>query len=111
MFYRRKLLLALLETFYNKLSKIELEKYLFLVTVSQKEPVYEFVPYKFGSYSFTSWSDITLLSGRGYIKIDENDIIKVNNESFVNELDADDRDRLKNLRHKVRELKSKRAMM
>ena len=111
MFYRRKLLLALLETFENKLSKIELQKYLFLATVSQKEPVYEFVPYKFGSYSFTSWSDLTVLCEKGYIKIDDNDIIKLSNESFIKSLKTDDQERLKKLKLKIHEFKSKRAMM
>lgn len=111
MFYRRKLLLALLETFENKLSKIELQKYLFLATVSQKEPVYEFVPYKFGSYSFTSWSDLTVLCEKGYIKIDDNDIIKLSNESFIKTLKTDDQERLKKLKQKIHEFKSKRAMM
>jgi len=111
MFYRRKLLLALLETFENKLSKIELQKYLFLATVSQKEPVFEFVPYKFGSYSFTSWSDLAILCEKGYIKIDDNDIIKLSNESFIKSLKTDDQERLKKLKLKIHEFKSKRAMM
>lgn len=111
MFYRRKILLALLEIFDNKLSKIELQKYLFLATVTQKEPVYEFVPYKYGSYSFTAWSDLNALCSKGYIKIDENDIVKINNGSFIKELFAEDCDRLKKVKQKSAEFKSSRALM
>ncbi len=111
MFYRRKILLSLLETFDGKLSKIELQKYLFLTTVSQKEPVYEFVPYKYGSYSFTAWSDLNVLCNKGIVKIDENDIIKTVQESYFKELIPEDRDRIKKVKSKSMELKTGHALM
>ena len=46
MFYRRKLLLSLLEIFGNELEKIRLQKLLFLLTKKQVKQDYEFVPYK-----------------------------------------------------------------
>jgi uncharacterized protein (DUF488 family) len=109
MFYRRKILLALLEAFDNRLSKIELQKYLFLASRSQKEPSYEFVPYKYGSYSFTAWSDLGALSSKGYIKIDDKDIIKISRECFNKELTPDDRERINRL--KSSKFKSSRALM
>jgi uncharacterized protein (DUF488 family) len=111
MFYRRKILLALLEAFDNKLSKIELQKYLFLTTISQREPVYEFVPYKYGSYSFTAWSDIGALCCKGFIKIDENDIVKINNVNYIKELFFEDRDMIKKVKQKSAEFKNSRALM
>jgi hypothetical protein len=46
MYYRRKILLALLEIFDNKLEKISLQKLLMLVTKQQEKPDFHFVPYK-----------------------------------------------------------------
>lgn len=111
MFYRRKILLALLEAFDSKLSKIELQKYLFLATVAQKQSAYEFVPYKFGSYSFTAWSDLNALCDKNYIKIDENDIIKINRESFIKELTPEDRESINKVKKKSKEFKNSRELM
>ncbi|MCY4264247.1 MAG: DUF488 domain-containing protein [Gammaproteobacteria bacterium] len=47
----------------------ELQKYLFLYTQYNKDnPCYEFVPYKFGCYSFQSISDKFKLISLGYLK-------------------------------------------
>ena len=48
MYYRRKILLALLEAFDNKLDKISLQKLLMLLSKEQLKPDFHFVPYKFG---------------------------------------------------------------
>lgn len=56
--YRQKTLLGLLGAFGGRLSSIDFQKYLFLYTQEfQKEPSFEFVPYKFGSFSFQSYAD------------------------------------------------------
>lgn len=56
--YRHKTLIGLLNTFGGHLSNIEFQKYLFLYTQEfQKKPSFEFVPYKFGSFSFQSYAD------------------------------------------------------
>ena len=47
--YRQKTLLGLLSTFDGRLPKVDFQKYLFLYTHEfQKDPSYEFVPYKYG---------------------------------------------------------------
>lgn len=57
-FHRQKLLLALLQSFGGKLQNIELQKYLFLFTqLCQLEKSYEFVPFKYGCFSFQSYAD------------------------------------------------------
>src|SRR3982750_4901441 len=58
MFYRRKIILALLQVFRGKLEKINLQKLLFLVCSEQEKPVYEFVPYRYGCYSFSAGADL-----------------------------------------------------
>ena len=67
MFYRRKLLLSLLEIFGNELEKIRLQKLLFLLTKKQVKQDYEFVPYKFGCYSFSANADLTAMVKKGLI--------------------------------------------
>ena len=56
--YRQKTLLGLLGAFGGRLPSMDFQKYLFLYTREfQKEPSFEFVPYKFGSFSFQSYAD------------------------------------------------------
>ncbi|MDV3794401.1 hypothetical protein CMU23_06965 [Elizabethkingia anophelis] len=61
MFYRRKILLALLQVFGNELDKIRLQKLLFLYTKQKENPDYEFVPYKYGCFSFSANADLNAL--------------------------------------------------
>ena len=58
LYARQKILLALLQTFGGELGSINLQKYLFLFTETcQSEKSYEFVPYRFGCFSFQSYAD------------------------------------------------------
>lgn len=68
LYYRQKVLLALLQSFGGKLSNIDLQKYLFLFTqICQKDKSYEFVPYRFGCFSFQSYVDRRRLTEFGYL--------------------------------------------
>jgi len=58
MFYRRKIILSLLQLFDNELNKISLQKLLFLATNQQQKPNYDFVPYKYGCYSYSANADL-----------------------------------------------------
>lgn len=58
MYYRRKLILALLEISGRPLSSTDLQKYLFLLANRQKKAAYEFVPYRYGCYSFQLDQDL-----------------------------------------------------
>jgi len=56
--YRQKTLIGLLSTFGGHLLSTDFQKYLFLFTREfQQEPSFEFVPYRFGSFSFQSYAD------------------------------------------------------
>ncbi|NKC15801.1 MAG: DUF488 family protein [Gammaproteobacteria bacterium] len=69
MFYRQKLLLALLETFDGFLASTDFQKYLFLYTrLCEREHSYEFAPYNFGCFSFQSYADKSKLVAFGYLK-------------------------------------------
>ena len=69
MYYRRKVLLALIETFGGKMFPISLQKALFLFTLEQEpqERVYSFVPYKYGCFSFNANHDIAVLEKYGLL--------------------------------------------
>ncbi len=62
MYYRRKILLALLDQFGGKLDKISLQKLLFLFVRQQENKSFHFVPYKFGCYSFQANADLKTLA-------------------------------------------------
>lgn len=72
LFHRQKLLLGLLEALGGEIRNTDFQKLLFMFTTEEEEPSYEFVPYKFGCFSFTSYADRRKLVERGYLKDDEN---------------------------------------
>jgi len=67
--YRQKVLLALLEAFGGNLQATDFQKYLFLYTQKcEREKSYDFVPFKFGCYSFQAAVDKKKLEEKGYLK-------------------------------------------
>jgi uncharacterized protein (DUF488 family) len=68
LFKRQKILLALLEEFGGELKNIDLQKYLFLLSLSQRDRAYHFVPYKYGCFSFQAYQDKRKLTEKGYLK-------------------------------------------
>ncbi len=100
MYYRRKIILALLEAFKMSMNKTQFQKYLFLVSQKQIEnniiPNYTFIPYQYGCYSFQAVSDVELLSKNGLINSDDK-ISKKENESYLQQLKTDDRHIIKNV--------------
>lgn len=89
MFYRRKIILSLLQLFDGSLDKISLQKLLFLFTRKQQKPVYDFIPYQYGCYSYSANADLTAMARKGILsettkqfeKIDTTDYIKTLNET------------------------------
>lgn len=81
MFYRRKIILALLQLFGGQIDKISLQKLLFLFTQRQTKSTYEFIPYKYGCYSFSANADLTAMVKKG--------ILSETSTSFVNNEDSD----------------------
>ena len=85
MFYRRKIILALLQLFDGQLDKIRLQKLLFLFTLKQAKTEYDFVPYKYGCYSYSANADLTTMVSKGllaesqkhFAKLDKTDYLKL----------------------------------
>ncbi|MBI3795314.1 MAG: DUF488 domain-containing protein [Nitrospinae bacterium] len=80
-YHRQRFLLVLLELAGGLLSKIDLQKLLFLWQQETHSLNYDFVPYHYGCYSFQAHSDAVLLESRGWLKTEGKDIRLVKNPS------------------------------
>ena len=100
MLYRRKVLLALIDIFGGAIDKIFLQKMLFLLSQRQEKPVYEFIPYYYGGYSFTAQWDINVLCAREFLKEDEYTIALIRRWNNLIDLDERDIQIIRNLRRK-----------
>ncbi len=86
MFYRRKIILALLQLFDGQLNKIRLQKLLFLFTNKQSKAEYDFIPYKFGCYSYSANADMAAMVTRGFLNEDEKSFEKKENSDYLKQL-------------------------
>lgn len=86
MYYRRKIILALLQLFDGQLDKIRLQKLLFLFTRKQTKAEYEFIPYKFGCYSYSANADMTAMVRRGSLNEDEKSFEKNDKTDYLKQL-------------------------
>ena len=91
MFYRRKIILALIQMLGGELEKIRIQKLLFLYSQKKKNPEYEFIPYKFGCYSFSAKADLNTMVKNGSLLENENYFIKNNQDDFVKSLKVEDK--------------------
>jgi len=68
LFERQHLLLTLLDALHGPLSNTDFQKLLFLYTREcEKTATYDFVPYKFGGFSFTAYADKRRLTKAGFL--------------------------------------------
>lgn len=100
MIYRKKIVLALIELFGGELSATDFQKLLFLFSVNQIERKYDFVPYKFGCFSFQSLADKNSLVTEGYLENSKNFKLVGNNISNLNQLNEFDRKQMTLLKKK-----------
>jgi uncharacterized protein (DUF488 family) len=89
-FYRRKIILSLLQLFDGQLEKIRLQKLLFLFSNKQVKAGYDFIPYKFGCYSYSANADMTAMVKRGFLNEDEKFFEKKDKTDFLAQLKPDD---------------------
>lgn len=72
LYQRRKVILALLEKLGGSTTAKSMQKYLFLFTrLAGGEPVYDFLPHRYGCFSFVANNDIHAMAHQGYLSIDE----------------------------------------
>lgn len=91
MFYRRKIILALTQAFNDHLPKISLQKLLFLFTNRQAKPDYDFVPYKYGCYSFSANADLTAMVGHKQLSEDQTSFTKTDSIDYIKTLTEKDK--------------------
>ncbi|MGK4566313.1 DUF488 domain-containing protein [Flavobacterium sp. 3HN19-14] len=90
MFYRRKVILALLQSSGSKINKLRIQKLIFLFAQRKKNPDYEFIPYKFGCYSYSLNADLITMIKKGNITEDETSFFTNNNTNYVKSLEKED---------------------
>ncbi len=83
-------MLGLLQLFDGQLDKIRLQKLLFLFTNKQSKSEYDFIPYKFGCYSYSANADMTTMVKRGLLNEDEKSFEKKDNVDYLKQLKPDD---------------------
>lgn len=72
LYHRQKTLLALLDALGGRISGLDFQKLLFLYCQEwEEEASYEFVPYRFGGFSFTSYADKRKLIEKGLLANEE----------------------------------------
>jgi len=93
MYYRRKLLLALIEVFHGNLNNTDCEKLLFNFCKSTGKNHYDFFPHRFGPFSFVSYYDKRRLTELGLLKQTQD--FQLNTKySYFDELQPSDKDAL-----------------
>lgn len=91
MFYRRKIILSLLQAFDGHLPKISLQKLLFLFANRQAKPNYDFVPYHYGCYSFSANADLTTMVRHGLLSEDKASFTKLDKVNYITTLNEKDK--------------------
>lgn len=92
MFYRRKIILALLQVFGGTMSSINLYKLLLIVSKEQKKPEYDFVPYLYGCYSFSLHADLDVMCSRDLLKENEDkSLSKIDEKNYLSVLKEEDK--------------------
>jgi len=66
-YYRRKVILAILGEFGGQLPKTSFQKLLFIFTRLQEEKSFDFVPYSYGCFSFSANQDLLTLKKYGLV--------------------------------------------
>jgi uncharacterized protein YwgA len=97
MFYRRKIILALLQTFGGNLGKTQMQKLLLLYAQRQDKPAFHFVPYRYGCYSFQAAADVSTMQKYGQVTVNNTGIKSTVETDFVGQLNEKDRSALKQL--------------
>ncbi|GAB4258188.1 MAG: DUF488 domain-containing protein [Vicingaceae bacterium] len=95
MFYRRKIILGLIEQLGGEIEKLRLQKLLFLYAMQKQQPEYDFVPYKFGCYSFSVHADLVTMVKKGILSETEKSYAKVDVRNYFNLLKPSDKELLK----------------
>lgn len=91
MFYRRKIVLALLQLFDGQIDRISLQKLLFLFSKGQVKAEYDFIPYKYGCYSYSANADLTAMVSKGMLSETTSHFVSNETTNYFNTLKVEDK--------------------
>lgn len=109
MYYRRKIFLALLQSFGGTLDSTDFEKLLFLYCKKTNQNYYDFFPYKFGCFSHISYQDKRVLIKYGLLEESEKFKIK-SQKSFIAELEENDKKILSEFSNEWKKIRGNRLV-
>ncbi len=112
MYYRRKLMLGMLEEFGGKLNHTNFQKILFLVTRKQSKKSFDFVPYRYGCFSFQANQDLLTLGKYNLInsvtnRKSSNWVLAEGDSNFYAELKKEDQAAIKSVKREIQEFSQK----
>jgi len=111
MFYRRKILLSLLQAFGNRLGKIDLQKLLFIFMQQKKEKrEYDFIPYMYGCYSYSAVADLTAMATQNLLAIEKNFFKKNDANDYISHLLEQDKQILQYIKNNFGNMKTNDLM-
>lgn len=93
--YRRKVLLALLQSLNREVDSVSFQKILFLLTEKQRSKTFDFIPYRYGCYSFQANAEMKVLERQGFLKDMSNVWKMVSGENWLGQLEDNDKSSLK----------------
>ncbi|MGF1558554.1 MAG: DUF488 family protein [Flavobacteriaceae bacterium] len=94
MFYRRKIILSLFQLCKGKIEKTKLQKLLFLYSQRKLEPEYDFVPYKYGCFSYSANADLFTMVKKQYLSESEKGYTKIDPKDYLPTLSLKDKELL-----------------
>lgn len=94
MFYRRKIILSLFQLSKGNIEKTKLQKLLFLYTQQKLQAEYDFVPYKYGCYSYSANADLITMVKKEYLSESERGYTKVDAKDYLSTLKKKDKELL-----------------
>ena len=98
MFYRRKIILALIQLFEGQIDIISLQKLLFLFTQRQAKAEYDFIPYFYGCYSYSANADLMAMVSKGILSETTSHFTKVDTTDYIKTLKEEDRKLLQEIK-------------
>jgi uncharacterized protein (DUF488 family) len=111
MFYRRKILLSLLQVFEGKLGKINLQKLLFIFMQQKNEKrEYDFIPYMYGCYSYSAVADLTAMATQNLLINGDKFFQKNDDNDYVSLLTENDKHILKYVKNNFAKMKTNDLM-
>jgi len=110
MFYRRKIILALLESQNGSIEKIALQKLLFLFSKKQQKPQYDFIPFHFGCFSFSASADLKAMVNQGILNEDNKSFTKLDKSNYASKLTVSDKKVLSEVKNLYGKLSSNALM-